>query len=1217
MEYLRSMLPRLWRLVTFSWLKPLLETGNMRRLEPSDLFELGSRDSAAGVYRAFSRVKARGGDLEGAKPSLAVALLSAFGGPFFAAGSLKFVYDTLQFMGPFLLNRLIKFLNDPEQPTSHGFFLVGCMFCVQACMTMCLRQYFWWCYRVGMRMRSAIITSVFSKSTVLSMAALSRRSTGEITNLMSVDSTRLQDLTPYLHACWYAVYQMSIALFFLHNQLGPSAFAAVAVILLTIPLTGFMARRMKAIQAVVSKLRDERVKLSNEKRIHDLRERELAELKKYQFTQSFSGFFFTVTPLFVSVATFAVYVSLGNDLDVATALTSLALFDLLRFPLYMLPNVINNLVEAKVSVERVESFLLEKEFYPVPEAPLTEPGVDMKNATLLWDGAANYGMTRMHRKRAAPTVAAFSPSKAGVASSDSPRYSLSGERGSRGMAKEDKITKEQEAVKYAEYTDAEYEGIISQAIAEVSAQKIAELEAEEQEQKLSSRSSSDPVLPEIESSEKSRILALSHVTLAVEQSSLVAVIGTVGSGKSSLISAILGDMRLCFGPNQTLRENILFGLPYDEAKYQDTIYQCALQPDLETLPAGDQTEIGERGINLSGGQKARVGLARAIYSDAEVYLLDDPLAAATILVTNALNILRHCDEVAIMRDGKIQAVGPYDVVLRSSSVLKDLMTAYDADPSALQDGEEEKDILDYAVDSSKSLGSAADPSSEKSSKAAEGKLVMVEEREIGQVSLEIYKQWSTAAGGMRVALILLVLYFAGESIVVFSSWWLSYWSEHSGSGSAQWYYLGIYALISLSAGRTLFRRLVKGVLFAPMSFYDTTPLGRILNRFSKDTYTADEQLPQTVRWYLGSMAKVIGVIIYISTSRELSRLDSISRSPIYALFSETLDGLNTLRAFASERRLIKQNHNMLDLQQRAYFLNFSANCWLGVRLEFVGTCIITFASLFAVLGRPVAEGSAFAALAGLSISFALGITQSLNWSVRMASDLESQMVAVERLSEYSRMTQEAPHYAGRRGVEASPSSNWPSEGVIDFQDVKMRYREGLPLVLKGVSFKIRSGEKIGIVGRTGSGNSGTIEIDGEDISKLGLHTLRANIAVIAQDPLWDGLARAQLTDNFSSLDKVVEENGSNFSVGERQLICIARALLSESKIIVMDEATAAVDKATCLTVAHRLNTILDSDRVLVMDDGLVLEFDSPSALLKDESSSFYHLAKRWDESRDA
>ena len=467
----------------------------------------------------------------------------------------------------------------------------------------------------------------------------------------------------------------------------------------------------------------------------------------------------------------------------------------------------------------------------------------------------------------------------------------------------------------------------------------------------------------------------------------------------------------------------------------------------------------------------------------------------------------------------------------------------------------------------------------------------------------------------------------------------------------------------------------------------------------------DEQLPQTVRWYLQSLAKVVGAILYvcvvsplfiifmvpivafyrytqayyIKTSRELSRLDNISRSPIYALFGETIDGLTTVRAFRMESALCRRIDGLLDTNQRAYYMSFAANCWLGFRLELVSTLIISGAALLAVLGRPGASASSpgqdtaatagaagadqgtsaeiYAGLAGLAISMCLSITQSINWSVRMASDLESQMVSVERLREYIVMPHEAEHYLPL----ADPPPTWPAVGSIKFANVSMRYREGLPLVLKGVSLDIQGREKIGICGRTGSGKTslvtallrlvevceGAISIDNVNLRDIGLHALRSRVAVIPQDPmLFSGTVRTNL-DPFGlypdakvaeglrrigligcGLQDRVEENGQNYSVGQRQMLCIARALLSDSRVIIMDEATASVDvetdaliqrairdeflNSTVLTVAHRLNTILDSSRVVVLDDGRVAEFDSPANLISRPGSLFALLVKNWE-----
>lgn len=396
-------------------------------MEQDDLFKLSYEDSSAGVYKQFSKFwkkqlvksplykankkgspNAQNPDIIKAKrastPSLAIALLRAFGGPFAGAGFLKLIHDSLIFVGPLALNKLIFILSDPTQPLSLGFFYVAAIFFSNFIMSLCLRQYFWWCYRVGMRLRSAVTTSIYSKALVLSTAAMSKRTTGEITNLMSVDSTRLQELSPYLHAVWYSFYQISIALYFLWQQMGVASLAGIAVILLLIPLTGKVSKILKSLQSQMAKVRDERIKVSNEvlggmkvikfqaweaefeKRINEIRDRELAIFRQYCIMQSVSGAVFTTVPLLVSIVTFTTYIGTGNELDVATALTSLALFEILRFPLFMLPNVLNNLVEAKVSIDRVQSFLLEPERELVSSKRLTEPGLFMKSSTLIWDG---------------------------------------------------------------------------------------------------------------------------------------------------------------------------------------------------------------------------------------------------------------------------------------------------------------------------------------------------------------------------------------------------------------------------------------------------------------------------------------------------------------------------------------------------------------------------------------------------------------------------------------------------------------------------------------------------------------------------------------------------------------------------------------------------------------------------------------------------------------
>lgn len=1245
---------------------------------------------------------------------------------------------------------------------------------------------------------------------------------------MSIDSTRLQDLTPYLHAIWYSFYQIILAMYFLWLQMGPSCMAGIAVIILTIPLTGKLSAYQKKLQKEMSRVRDSRVQATNEvlsgmkvikiqawegefdKKINMIRTKELSLLRRYFFVQSCSGALYLTIPLLVALSSFATYIGTGHQLDVATALTCLALFDILRFPLFMLPNVLNNLIEAKVSVERVQSFLLEGEKKPVSNQVPVSAGAVMDTATLLWE--------RVRKQAKAPVAESIASSQSYFGrfkvfflncfanikvlfelccealqsmENEVESFNVDGEVASPFYDETDgEATCDVNGPEVLEYDtlpcaaeplsvehmdDHQYAAAVSDAQLAEAEGRIAELES-----LLLGR---DYSAGRAEATEPAaRLLALSRVSFSAGPGQLVAIVGQVGSGKSSLLSGLLGDLHVCRGSvarrgrlafvgqrpfiqNSTLKDNILFGLPYDVDRYEDTLERCALLPDLAVLPAGDQTEIGERGINLSGGQKARVALARAVYSDPELLLLDDPLAAVDshvglhlfercilplqarnkciLLVTNALQFTKHCSLILVVRNGRVVESGQYAELLSAGLWFSDMAAAHEESRGTAESEDSGSALPEAAFTSptatvlsipslkvlvkKTAAGAVSIPVSSEGiemqrvdaagrfDKAAAGRLIAAEDREIGGVDRRVYYQWMAAAGGGCVCCFMFSLFVLSEALSVLSSVWLSYWSQHRDHGSP-WFYLGVYAginflmmmfslfrelycrIVSLQASKVLFERLVGGVLYSPMCFFDTTPLGRIVNRFSKDVYTVDEQIPQSSRSYLASMTRVLSVLLYISvitplfilalvpiavfyaisqnyyirTSRELSRLDSTSRSPIYALFSETLDGISTIRAFKSVQRFAARNNRMLDENQKAYFLNFSANCWLAVRLEFAGALIVTLAALTAVYARNTmvshkgftinsVEQSAFAGMAGLGVSLALSVTQSLNWTVRTASDLESQMVSVERVEEYSSMAQEAPHY-----TPLDPPTYWPTKGVLEIKNVSMRYRPGLPLVLNNISLNIEAREKIGVVGRTGAGKSslltvllrlvelesGSVWLDGVDLASIGLHALRSRVAVIAQDPmlfsgtirsnldpfkaysdmaLWESLRRTTLAKNVTSLDDTVAENGSNFSVGQRQLLCIARALLSRASVIIMDEATAAVDvetdaaiqrsireefaAATCITVAHRINTIMDCDKILVMDAGRVAEYDTPANLLslsRATPSMFASLVANWD-----
>ncbi|CAK4715449.1 unnamed protein product [Aphanomyces euteiches] len=746
--------------------------------------------------------------------------------------------------------------------------------------------------------------------------------------------------------------------------------------------------------------------------------------------------------------------------------------------------------------------------------------------------------------------------------------------------------------------------------------------------------------------------------------------------------------------NATVRENILFGLPFDQARYALALSCCCLNDALATLGAGDLTEIGDRGSTLSGGQRTLIALARAIYQDASIYLLDDVLASVdnhvgahvfrecikgalqdklVILVTNASNVLGSCDRVVVLENKIIAADGPLAEV-QDHPYLVNLR--HNPQPTGDSMNTSIRPTADVSAQTAKAP----------SGRAISGKLIADEDRTRGVTSWRVYSVWLQACGGWPMVLLVISIYVVCEGMSVAASMWLSFWSEH-GDSTTVWFYMGVFVVLQLTSvlfvyfrasepymagirgSESLFESILGHLLTAPMSFFDSTPLGRLANRFAADVYTADESLSTT--WgallataitVLSTLATIIGVtplflvvilpigygyartqLYYIKTSRELQRLVSISKSPVLSFFGETLDGLSTIRALPGISDVFTvRMHSILDRNLQAILLDFSVDCWLTLRLDIVGTLISTFAALCAVLQHG-STSAMFAGLAGVALSYAFTITKNMTQSVTNYSSLQTQMVAIERLDAYAHLPREDTQSLIRQCDDVG--KGWPPAGTVEFDQVCLRYQPQLPLVLHNVTFSVPPRAKVGIVGRTGAGKSsltaalfrlvelasGSISIDGVNIATLPLSTLRHAVSIIPQDPvLFSGSIRFNLDPSGEADDKalwqVVHRRGLNFSLGERQLVCIARALLKQSKVVVMDEATASIDlnadrliqatvrevfaDCTTITIAHRLDTILDADAVLVMDQGVVAEIGAPAQLLQDSDSLFYQLSER-------
>ncbi|XP_041520483.1 ATP-binding cassette sub-family C member 3 isoform X2 [Microtus oregoni] len=1298
--------------LSFWWFTKLAILGYRRPLEERDLWTLNEEDcshklvqrlleawqkqqaarpQAAAVEQKTPEedevlLKARP---KSQKPSFLWALVRTFTSSLLMGVGFKLIQDLLSFINPQLLSILIRFISDPTAPSWWGFLLAGLMFVSSMMQTLILHQYYHSIFVMALRLRTAIIGVIYRKALVITNSVKRESTVGEMVNLMSVDAQRFMDVSPFINLLWSAPLQVILAIYFLWQILGPSVLAGVAVIVLLIPLNGAVSIKMRSYQVQQMKFKDSRIKLMNEilngikvlklyawepsflEQIEGIRQSELHLLRKGAYLQAVSTFIWVCTPFLVTLITLGVYVCVdeNNVLDAEKAFVSLSLFNILKIPLNMLPQLISGLTQASVSLKRIQDFLNQDELDPqCVERKTISPGyaITVHNGTFTW------------------------------------------------------------------------------------AQDLPP--------------------------------ALHSLNIQIPKGSLVAVVGPVGCGKSSLVSALLGEMEklegtvsvkgsVAYVPQQawiqncTLQENVLFGQPMRPKRYQQALETCALLADLDVLPGGDQTEIGEKGINLSGGQRQRVSLARAVYSDANIYLLDDPLSAVDshvakhifdqvigpegvladktrVLVTHGISFLPQTDFIIVLADGQVSEMGNYSELLQHNGSFANFLRNYapdedHKDSEALQDADEEvllvEDTLSTHTDltdnepsmyevrkqfmrqmsSMSSEGESQNrpvpkrhmnPSEKETQvmKAKEtGALITEETAETGNVKMNVFWDYAKSVG-LYTTLAICLLYAGQSAAAIGANVWLSAWSNDAvvdGRQNNTSQRLGVYAALgilqgllvmlsaftmvvgSVQAARLLHAALLHNKIRSPQSFFDTTPSGRILNRFSKDIYVIDEVLAPTILMLFNSFFISISTLVvivastplflvvvlplavlygfvqrfYVATSRQLKRLESISRSPIFSHFSETVTGTSVIRAYGRIEDFKVLSDRKVDTNQKSSYPYIASNRWLGVHVEFVGNCVVLFAALFAVIGR----NSLNPGIVGLSVSYALQVTLALNWMIRMMSDLESNIIAVERVKEYSKTETEAPWVIeGNRAPEG-----WPTRGAVEFRNYSVRYRPGLELVLKNLTLRVQGGEKVGIVGRTGAGKSsmtlclfrileaaeGEICIDGLNVAHIGLHDLRSQLTIIPQDPIlfsgtlrmnldpfgryseediWRALELSHLHAFVSSqpagLDFQCSEGGDNLSVGQRQLVCLARALLRKSRVLVLDEATAAIDletddliqgtirtqfeDCTVLTIAHRLNTIMDYNRVLVLDKGVVAEFDSPTNLIA-AGGIFYGMAK--------
>lgn len=1387
-------------LATFSWLDSLVLKGYRQPLELEDVWNLTPSQKAGVVLTDFRKRQMKG--------SLAWKLIRYFIGTILKQGAWTIFANLFVFVPSLLLKAILEYVEDPRSTTPNAAWLYAILLFFSAIVQgVADGQALWIGRKMGVRIRAIIIGEIYAKAlrrkagaatdaarkaTEESAApndvkpkknkflsfgrkkkaaangdnaaeagaakpaasdlegAATQANVGTIINLMAIDSFKVSEVGAYLHFLWASVpVQIIMAVTLLYKIMGFSSFAGIALMVLMLPINLFIARQFNKVQNAILKGTDARIHTTNEvlqniriikyfaweQRFQDIvnekRKAELKSLRRRYILWSCAATVWYGTPILITFLSFFLYTVVEKkQLTPSIAFPALSMFTLLRVPLDQLADMVAHVQESKVSLDRVDKYLNEEETgkYDQLRDSIVDrpPQIGLENATLTW--------------------ATTSPRPEAPSSTDSG-------------------------------ADA---------------------------------------------------FRLINVNVNFPVGRLSIIVGPTGSGKTSLLMALLGEMRLVEGRvhlpgglasraelpvdpmtglidsvaycaqeawlvNDTVKENIIFASPYDEKRYRAVLKACALERDIEILDAGDQTLVGEKGISLSGGQKQRISLARAVYSSARHLLLDDCLSAvdshtakhifrqaltgplmlnrSCVLVThNVALTVPQADHVVVLENGKVIAQGEANEVASSGALGEEFFNSRPGSRACSRGlsrvpSQHEGDTANE--NSAAANGTANKSQKDEKSRMAEGKatgsikwstVIMYLRsmgswhywvlavsvfcmQQLGSVSTNIWiRQWANAyhtsnagaegdVGSYAAAAHLKPPTFNVGSVSKMSTWGPPQLGSTSVGPITEdgqvnvGYYLGVYALLgivyivisltreavlfwgSLHASWKIHDNLLKAVMHAKFRFFDSTPLGQLMNRFSKDVESVDQEVAPVAIGMLHSLASVIMIVIlisvitpgfliagifitlvytalgavYLNSSRDLKRLESVQRSPLYQQFGETLNGIVTIRAYGDGPRFIVDNHRRINAYNRPHIYLWASNRWLALRVDWTGALVSFFSATFVLIN----VGKIDAGAAGLSLTYAVTFTENVLWLVRLYSEVQQNMNSVERVREYLEVEQEAAAII----PEARPEANWPTQGAVEFKDYTTRYRPDLDPVLKAVSFSVKAGEKVGIVGRTGAGKSslalalfrgleaekGQILIDGVNIGSIGLRDLRENITIVPQDPtLFTGTIRsnldpfghfsdkeiftalrrvhligsgtsgtatpmtsttavetnsmndsiASITDNkniFHNLDSLVSESGSNLSQGQRQLLCLARALLKKPRVLMMDEATASIDYATdakiqetlrelrdstIITIAHRLQTIIDYDKVLVLDHGRVIEFDHPWTLINKEDGLF-------------
>ncbi|KAF0689252.1 hypothetical protein As57867_019216, partial [Aphanomyces stellatus] len=1207
----------------FSWATPLLKLGNERPLDPQDIWPLQPAYQCSVVGRVFEPA------FHKSHRSIGWAMASEYGWQLLGIGLMQVATVVCGLYGPVVLRQIVSSMESNAFDLTQSLQLIASLVVVRILSALLSAHSTLQTEFLVVKVTSALQHLLFEKTLQLDATARRDKSSGEIANLFSYDIPTIVFFSTLFNQLWILPIQMTLTLVLLYDVIGWSTFVGAGVIVVTLGLNQVVSLGIQKHFGIMMDQRDVRMKAVNEVfgaiqiiKFNAWEEKfadKLAAMRAVELGALWHIFAYVTTsvvllylgPALITLASFAAHTMLQHETLLPSKLfAAVSLFTLLKYPFSNLSFIVSTTMRALVSIRRFKDFLDLSEM---------KAGVVLTPATIDPTQLTTYGIHHV-----AVTL----------------------DRASIGW---------------------------------------------------------DETKPLFE-----------DINLTIKQGEFVVVHGAVGEGKSSLCAALLGEMDKFEGSifvggrvayysqqawiqNMTIRENILFGKPYDRIKYNRVIEACALTKDLALFAAGDRAEIGQKGVNLSGGQKARISLARACYSDADIYILDSPLSAVDAIVQNEiftkcfLGLLRHktivlvthspeiinskfLDRTIEVKQGKL-----IETIVQSerrihAPLLEPLVacTGYAVnEDDLLIDARATTFVDDYSLLVSPSVTTPLDcttnwlftPSQSNSvpsfDDSCAGQLVLDEERVDGNVSASVYLGYLEAGGGWSSMVWLFLVLAIWQALSVSSDLWLNVWSgtathdaafvDHAG------YYLGIYAALSiggalatslrslivygsaLKASKTLFDQMTHALLHAPMRFFDQNPVGRILNRYTNDIGSVDVDIPFILGfvWTITFLAvctlatamymtQYLGLILlpllytyvalgqfFVQPARAMERVNKTTKSPLLNLISESIEGALVIRAFGDKhRRRFQRMHNRnVDATNESMFAKQIITQWLTLYIQLVSVVVLAMISISLVwMHDRLSPG-----LIGLSLNYVFSSLSLVEGLVPKYANFEILMVAPERIAEYCKIKPEAP-----RVISGAFAKDWPTTGDIQFDNMAFRYKANDPLVLKDVNVHIHSGEKIGIVGRTGAGKSsltmalfrinelasGCIKIDGMDIAKVGVKTLRSAIAIIPQTPvlfkgtlrnyldpfgefsddeLWACLHKVKLAERIGGvdgkLDSQVEENGENFSVGERQMLCMGRALLRQARIVVMDEATAAIDHETDQNLQRVIRTEFASSTV--------------------------------------